>query len=57
VDSLIAFLRNQAIFTTPMATPSITPAGSQLTASSDQANLPVQMPHAGGSQEVAGNDS
>ncbi len=57
MDSLIAFLRNQAIFTTPMATPSITPAGSQLTASSDQANLPVQMPHAGGSQEVAGNDS
>jgi hypothetical protein len=57
VDSLIAFLRNQAIFTTPMATPSITPAGSQLTASSDQVNLPVQMPHAGGSQGAAGNGS
>ncbi len=57
VDSLIAFLRNQAIFTNPNATPSTLPAGSQTTTSSDQANHPVQMTQAGGSHGAAGTGS
>ena len=41
----------------PMASLTSPTAGSQTTASSDQANHPVQMPQAGGSQGAAGNDS
>ncbi len=57
VDSLITFLRNQAIFNNPNTTPSTLPAGSQTTTSSDQANHPVQMTQAGGSHGAAGTGS
>lgn len=56
VDSLIAFLRNQSIFTNPNAPSSFT-AGSQSTASSDQANHLSQMPQTSGSTRAAGTGS